>query len=64
MEDHFEFDDNSSFSEEEEMPPTSMEQDMTPGETQHVNPKHLMREAGASQVHGNRHTKEEENVIR
>lgn len=30
MEDHFEFDDNSSFSEEEEVPP---EQDMTVGES-------------------------------
>ncbi|KAL7989568.1 hypothetical protein Chor_012234 [Crotalus horridus] len=29
IEDHFEFDDNSSFSEEEEMPPTGTEEDMT-----------------------------------
>lgn len=34
IEDHFEFDDNSSFSEEEEMQSTGMEQDMTPGESQ------------------------------
>lgn len=33
IEDHFEFDDNSSFSEEEEMPSTGMDQDMTPGES-------------------------------
>lgn len=32
IEDHFEFDDNSSFSEEEEMLPTGAEQDMAAGE--------------------------------
>ncbi|XP_044312372.1 BAH and coiled-coil domain-containing protein 1 isoform X3 [Varanus komodoensis] len=33
IEDHFEFDDNSSFSEEEEMPPTGTEQDLTPAQS-------------------------------
>ncbi|KAH0629352.1 hypothetical protein JD844_011370 [Phrynosoma platyrhinos] len=33
IEDQFEFDDNSSFSEEEEMPPTGTEQDLTPAQS-------------------------------
>lgn len=36
IEDHFEFDDNSSFSEEEEMPPTGTEEDMTSGKSPHT----------------------------
>lgn len=35
IEDHFEFDDNSSFSEEEEMTPTGAEEDMTSGKSPH-----------------------------